>query len=57
MVVSEGVTDMDELADAKELLKDIDIIGTVLNNSTEKVRTQEGYYYVPSSDSNPVVRS
>ncbi len=44
LVVAEGQTDIDELTASVELLSSFNLLGTVLNKSTEKVRTSEGYY-------------
>jgi len=45
LVVSEGVTDLEQLERAVALLKDFPILGTVLNNSRERSKAVEGYYY------------
>jgi Mrp family chromosome partitioning ATPase len=45
LVVSEGVTDLEQLERAVGLLKDFPILGTVLNNSRERSKAVEGYYY------------
>jgi Mrp family chromosome partitioning ATPase len=45
LVVSEGVTDLEQLERAVGLLKDFPILGTVLNNSRERSKAAEGYYY------------
>ncbi len=48
LVVEEGGTDADELLQCAELLSELNLIGTVLNKSTEKTRTFEGYYQIGS---------
>lgn len=45
MVVREGVTAINELKDSAELLKDFTILGTVLNQSSDRKLHFEGYYY------------
>lgn len=50
LIVEEGVTEIDELKDAVELLSKFNLIGTVLNNSREKQKTAADYYYAASAD-------
>ncbi len=45
LVVREGETTIDALQDSAELLKDFLILGTVLNQSSDKKLKFEGYYY------------
>ena len=44
LVVAEGQTDVDELTTSVELLSQFNLLGTVLNKSTETQRNVEGYY-------------
>lgn len=44
LVIDEGVTDLEELKSTAELLKDCNLLGTVLNRSTERRREAAGYY-------------
>ncbi|HEX5419776.1 MAG TPA: CpsD/CapB family tyrosine-protein kinase [Gammaproteobacteria bacterium] len=44
LVVSEGTTRQADLASAKELLQDVNIVGTVLNRSSENVAPYYYYY-------------
>ncbi|MBV1905931.1 MAG: CpsD/CapB family tyrosine-protein kinase [Pseudomonadales bacterium] len=46
LIVEQGVTTVDELIDCAELLKELNILGTVLNKSTERPRQFEGYYQI-----------
>lgn len=48
LVVSQGRTKQEDLVAAKELLQDINIVGTVLNRSSENVAPYY-YYYGPQS--------
>ena len=56
MVVAEGQTDVDELTRAVELLSSFNLLGTVLNRSTEKVGATESYYgyYKDANDAQEV---
>ncbi len=45
LIVREGETTVDALRDSAELLKDFTILGTVLNQSSDKKLKFEGYYY------------
>jgi len=44
LVISEGRTNVDELTSAVELLADFNLLGTVLNRSTAKKTSSQGYY-------------
>lgn len=44
IVVDESSTNIDDLKQTVELLSDFNLVGTVLNKSTEKPREHEGYY-------------
>lgn len=44
LVVEEGCTTIDELRTAAEQLSNFNLIGTVLNKSSEKLKPFEGYY-------------
>jgi protein-tyrosine kinase len=44
LVIEEGGTDVDELKKAADLLADFNLLGSVLNKSTEKNKEVEGYY-------------
>ena len=44
LVIAEGQTDVDELTTSAELLSEFNLLGTVLNKSTDKVKVSEGYY-------------
>jgi protein-tyrosine kinase len=44
LVIEEGGTDVNELKKAAELLADFNLLGSVLNKSTEKNKDVEGYY-------------
>lgn len=48
LIVEEGSTDVEELKTAAELLEDFNLIGTVLNKSTERRREMTGYYHAAS---------
>ena len=48
LVVEEGGTNADELKECAELLMELNLLGTVLNKSTEKTRQFEGYYQMGS---------
>jgi len=45
LIVREGGTSINALRESVELLKDYTILGTVLNQSTERRPTFDGYYY------------
>lgn len=45
LVVREGGTSIDELKESAELLKDVTLLGTVLNQSSERKHHFEGYYH------------
>lgn len=45
VVVEDGVTQSDELLDAMELLRDMNVIGTILNKATDTDMHQYGGYY------------
>ena len=49
LVVSEGQTLIDELRQASELLKNFQLIGTVLNKSSNGTRHIDGYYHAVSA--------
>ena len=44
LVIAEGRTNVNELTSSVELLAGLNLLGTVLNRSTEKVKVSEGYY-------------
>jgi len=46
LIIEEGGTNADELLQCAELLADFHLLGTVLNKSTEKTQTFEGYYQI-----------
>jgi protein-tyrosine kinase len=46
LVIEEGGTDVGELKKAAELLADFNLLGSVLNKSTESNKEVEGYYQV-----------
>lgn len=55
LVVDEQSTEIDDLKRAVELLSNVNLIGTVLNNSVDKSQKKEGYYgyhYAPASEAN-----
>jgi len=48
LVVSEGKTEIEQLTSSVELLSEFNLLGTVLNRSSEKISQDEGYYaYYP----------
>jgi Mrp family chromosome partitioning ATPase len=44
LVVSQGITKRDDLLAAKEMLGDINVVGTILNRSTEDIGQYYSYY-------------
>ena len=50
VIIEENGTDVDELSQCIELLSDFNILGTVLNKSSEKSKGFEGYYHPRSED-------
>lgn len=50
LIVEEGATEIGELTGAAELLAKFNLLGTVLNSSTEKRREYADYYYAASSN-------
>ena len=50
LVVAEGKTELDDLRKAAELVKNFNILGTVLNKSAEKTKHNAGYYYYGSAN-------
>jgi capsular exopolysaccharide synthesis family protein len=45
VVIAEGETEVEDLRKAAELVKQFNIVGTVLNKSSEKTKRNAGYYY------------
>jgi capsular exopolysaccharide synthesis family protein len=45
IVIEEGKTEIEDLRRAAELIKDFNILGTVLNKSAERPAQNDGYYY------------
>lgn len=45
VVIAEGETDVEDLRKAAELVKQFNIVGTVLNKSSEKAKRNAGYHY------------
>ena len=50
LVVAEGSTEIEELRKAAELVKNYNVLGTVLNKSSEKAKRNAGYYYHGSAN-------
>jgi protein-tyrosine kinase len=57
LVIDDGVTTIDEMEEAAELLDEFNIIGTVLNKSSQKTKSFESYYTTaartPAAAENP----
>jgi Mrp family chromosome partitioning ATPase len=49
LVVEEGVTEVEDLKKAGEMLQPFNLIGSVLNKSSEKRREFDGYYHTGSA--------
>jgi capsular exopolysaccharide synthesis family protein len=48
LIIEEGATEIEEMTTAADLLRQFNLIGTVLNKSTEKQKDLSGYYHTAS---------